>query len=183
MKHLKQFFVFALLVILGTGQMWATKYEYDFSTITNTWYTNSTHTTAVSTGSSNNYTTIYHAGGTTWTADGTNHYFNSGYYMLGKTGATLTLPTYSNEKITSVKIYNSSGCSTNAEVNIYSGTNAASTNVKWATQGSNYTYSISSTYQTSTLKIQVTKNYNAQITKVEINTESTSGSGSGKTDV
>ena len=100
--------------------------------------------------------------------------------MLGKSGATLTMPTYANEKITSVKLYNSSGCSKNVKIAIYSGTNVASSEQTWSTQSSSYTYSIGTSYQETTLKIQVTNAYNAQITGVEITTESTGGGGCSK---
>lgn len=167
-----------ILCSIGSGNVWGATYTYDFSTVASKWYTNSTHTTTAGTGSGNNYTTIYYTDGTTWTASGTNHYFNSGYYMLGKTGAALNLPTYSGEKITQVKLHGSGGHSTSVSVNIYTtGGTAASTAQTWSTTGKDHTYSIGSDYQSSALRVQVTNNYNTQFTQIVITTEASGGGG------
>ena len=163
--------VLTFLMTIGIGNMLAEQYTYVFST-TDNWYTTSNKTTKVGTGSSNNYTAIYYSDNTEWTASGTSHYFNSGYYLLGKSGACLNVPTFNNEKITSIQIFNSSGCSKNVNVAIISGNQTVVNAQKWSTQSSNYIYSISSNYQSSSLAIKVSNGYNAQITKVIINTES-----------
>lgn len=163
--------VLMVLMTIGIGNMLAEQYTYVFST-TNNWYTTSNKTTKVGTGDSNNYTAIYYSDNTEWTASGTSHYFNSGYYLLGKSGACLNVPTFNDEKITSIQIFNSSGCSQNVSVAIISGNQTAANAQTWSTKSSNYTYSISSNYQSSSLAIKVSNAYNAQITKVIINTES-----------
>ena len=163
----------ACMLTLGIGNAWGYTYVFDVAN----WYTTSDKTVNLTTGT-NPTNQFYYSDGTAWSGSGTNYYIHaSKYLLLGKTSAALTMPTYSGEKITSVKLYNTSGCSTNVKVAIYSGTNVAASEQSWDSQNSDYTYSISSTYQETTLKVQVTNNYNAQISKIEITTVSTGGGG------
>ena len=161
-----------LLFVCGVGNAWGTKHTYDF-TSTSKWWTTAAKTTNVS--SATSYTSFYDADKKEWTVSAKDNkkFVATGYFMLGKSGATLTMPTFSGEKITSIKIYNSSGCSTNVKVNIYTtGGTAASTETKFSSTSSNYTFDIGSSYQNSQLRVQVTNAYNVQITQIDITTES-----------
>ncbi|MBR5958054.1 MAG: Ig-like domain-containing protein [Salinivirgaceae bacterium] len=180
-KHLLKRTCLSLALLIGAGTSYATVYEYDFGKTTTDYWTVDNNGTAISTGTSSNPTnsaTGYYYmqdgyNGHHFTGNGDSYYFNSGgYFMLGKNTATLTLPTYANEKIINVTIKASSSVSAKVTVNIYSETNAASTNLTWTTKGADYSYDIAESYQTTELKIQVTNANNAQITKVTVTTAS-----------
>ena len=177
-KNFAKRVVMVLSAILMVGNAWGGQYTYNFADATN-WYTTSAKTTNVSTGNTNNYDTFYDTNGVAWTASGASRYFSGTYFLLGKTSAYVVLPTYSGEKITSVVLHGSTGHSTSVSVNIYTtGGTAASSAQTWSTRNVDHTYNIGSDYQASTLRIQVTNNYNTQFTSVTINTESTGGGGS-----
>ncbi len=166
------------MLTIGSGNAWGGQYTYNFADATK-WYTTSAKTTNVSTGNTNNYDSFYDTNGVAWTASGASRYFSGTYFLLGKTDAYVVLPTYSGEKITSVVLHGSTGHSTNVSVNIYTtGGTAASSAQTWSTKNVDHTYNIGSDYQASTLRIQVTNNYNTQFTSVTINTEPTGGGGS-----
>lgn len=163
--------LFCLLVMAGVGSMQASQYVYDCSN-NNNWVTTSGGSTKVSYGTAFT-TTCYYTDGTAWSGTGGSNcsLTSSGYFFLGKSGATLVLPTYTNEKITSVVLHSSSGHSTSVSVNIYTtGGTAASSAITWSTKNKDYVYAISTSYQASTLRIQVTNAYNAQFTRITINT-------------
>ena len=65
-----------LMLTVGVGNAWGGTYTYDFSTVTDTWYTTSAKTVTVSTGS-NPTPPIYYSDGTAWTGSGTSYYFNA----------------------------------------------------------------------------------------------------------
>ena len=161
-----------LLLTLGVTTAWAAVYTYDCTSNKN-FYTDAGLTTNPSTGNSNTFAenaSFYAEDGACFTVlRASKVYFNSGYLMVGNYQPVLQLPTYANEKITKVKFWNSSGCSTSVKVTIKSGSNTAAAQQTWSTKGSSYTYNISETYQSSTLKLDVTS-ANAQITKIEITT-------------
>ena len=161
-----------LLFTLGVTTAWAAVYTYDCTSNKN-FYTDAGLTTNPSTGSSNAFAenaSFYAEDGACFTVlRASKVYFNSGYLMVGNYQPVLQLPTYANEKITKVKFWNSSGCSTSVKVTIKSGSNIAAAQQTWSNKGSSYTYNISETYQSSTLKLDVTS-ANAQITKIEITT-------------
>ena len=75
------------------GGSTTTNVTYDFSS-TNNFLTSYPSNTHPGTGNSNNLETFYYTNGDTFFASGTNRYFNSGYFMLGKADATLQLPTF-----------------------------------------------------------------------------------------
>lgn len=164
--------VLTLLITLGVTTAWAAVYTYDCTSNKN-FYTDAGLTTNPSTGSSNTFAenaSFYAEDGACFTVlRASKVYFNSGYLMVGNYQPVLQLPTYANEKITKVKFWNSSGCSTSVKVTIKSGSNTAAAQQTWSNKGSSYTYNISETYQSSTLKLDVTS-ANAQITKIEITT-------------
>ena len=179
------FLLVFLTTFAGVGNAWGGTYTYDFTKGSSTSYWTSNNSSG-SVGTSNIESFYYMQSGYSghhFTAgNGStsthNHKFNTNNnqqcFFLGKTGEYLTLPTYANEKITSIKIWGNSQGSSSAKVNIYSGTNAAST--ASAIYNTNHTFSISSTYQSSELMVKVTNNYNAGITKIEITTESSGSS-------
>lgn len=174
-KHLLKRTCLSLALLIGAGTSYATVYEYDFSKTTADYWTVDNETTAVTTGTSNTSTTYYYMqsgySGHLFTGSSASlAYFNSGYFFL-KTNGTLSLPTYSNEKITNITIANG-GSSTAAVINISSGDNVASAGQTWSTTNTDYSYDVSDTYQSSVLMIKVT-NKNAQIKKITITTTST----------
>ncbi len=144
-------------------------YTYNFAGANN-FYTDAALTTHPSSGNGNNVETIYYNDGSAFVASGTNRYFSSassGYFMLGKTGAQISLPTFEGYKITQVIVHTSGSVSTNVQVSIVSGDNTASAAQKWATN-SDFTYDIAADYQTSALSLNVTNNYNSQFTSVQL---------------
>jgi hypothetical protein len=152
------------------GGSTTTEHVYNFAGANN-FYTDANLTTHPSSGSNNNVGTIYYSDGSVFVASGTNRYFSSatsGYFMLGKTNAEITLPTFSGYKITQVKLHSSSGHSTSVAVSIVSGSNTASTAQTWSTQNNDYVYNIASDYQSSALSVKVTNNYNSQFTSITI---------------
>ena len=161
-------------LMIGSLQVWGATYTYDFTTANN-FYTTQGGSTHPATGSGNKFSN----GDSFYASDGAQFtvlyddkvYFNTGYIMVGNQSPVFQLPTYAGEKITQVKFWNSSGCSTKVRVTIKSGSSTASAEQTWSTQSSTYTYSIGASYQASTLKLNVVS-ANAQITKIQITTTS-----------
>ena len=92
--------------------------------------------------------------------------------MLGKTGALLNLPTFTDSKITTIKVHSSSSGSQSVQVAIYSGETEVAAAQTWATRDADYTYSIPAAYQSSALSIKVMNNYNSQISGITVTKES-----------
>lgn len=161
-------------LMLGSMQVWGATYTYDFTTANN-FYTTKGGSTHPATGSSNKFShgdSFYASDGAQFTVLYDNKvYFSTGYIMVGNQSPVFQLPTYAGEKITQVKFWNSSGCSTSVKVTIKSGSSTASAEQTWSTQSSTYTYSIGASYQASTLKLNVVS-AKAQITKIQITTTS-----------
>jgi uncharacterized repeat protein (TIGR02543 family) len=112
--------------------------------------------------------------------DGNYAYFHgSGYLFFGKQNSYLTLPTFSSEMITNVTVTTSSSVAKDVEVNVYSGANAASTQVTTqkmydGNSGDNtqdLSFDITNTYQVDELKIAVDNAKNFQIAQIVITTE------------
>ncbi len=111
---------------------------------------------------SNTYTvdskTISLSGG----GSGNGYYFNSsGYLMLGKSGATLTLPAFEKD-VTKIDVQMTSGTSSSVSVNVFVGENEVST----ATTGGNKkSFVIDKDYQAAgtIYSIKVKNGYNAQV--------------------
>ena len=163
-------------LIVGSSSVWAGTYTYDFSKGANGFYSDSELTTHPGSGNSNKISSFYASDGKQFTASATNIYFSSASsgYLFVTSGVTLTLPTYSGEKITNITLYNSGSCSTSVKVSVVSGSNTASAQQTWSSTNSDYSYDIAAAYQSTTLGIAVT-NKNAQITKIVITTESIAG--------
>lgn len=190
-KLLLKTWLMLVCLLVGVGSAWATVHTYDFSGVkenaTSTlWFSNSELTNAATyissaTGIGTTATTLYYKTGEAFTCAATNSnkcYFSttnataSSYFMFGKSGAYITLPTFTGEKITNVTIQASSGHSTSVSVNIVNTSDvAASTTQTWSSQGKSHSYDILEARQSDQLRIKVTNAYNAQIRSVTITTE------------
>lgn len=101
------------------------------------------------------------------TSDG--HYWNSTtkYFMMGKSGATLTLPTFDFD-VASIQVVGKNGASSSTVQNIYVGDVAVST----ATTGADKTntYKIGSKYQAkgNVYSLKVTSKHNTQIVAIKV---------------
>ena len=100
-------------------------------------------------------------------AGSANFKFNTGYFMMGKNGAYLTLPTFDFD-VEKIVLTGRAAASTSTGMNIYVGEKAVSTATTGCT-GTN-TYEIASDYQSAgnAYTIKVTSSHNAQITKIEV---------------
>ena len=98
---------------------------------------------------------------------GANFKMNDGYFMMGKTGAYINFPEYSNS-VSKIVVTGRSGASASTKQNIFVGNNAVSTETTGVT-GEN-TYNIASAYQTAgtIYTLKVTSSHNTQITKIEV---------------
>ena len=186
-----------LLLSLGVSNALGGTYTYYLNSAAGTtggsnvnyWYTDDNCTTHCQT--SNSYTistsTIYYKYSTEAATSFTLAAANSAYFtnlnnsttaalLIGKTNSTMTLPTYSGEKITNVTITTSSGTSENVTFSVYSSTNRADgTNAdKTAVKSTAFSFDIASTYQTTNLIVKVTNNYNLQISQITITTQTAS---------
>ncbi len=139
---------------------------YDFSSTANflTSYPGETHP---STGSSNSLGTFYYTNGDVFVASGASRYFNSGYFILGKTDATLQLPAFDFD-VEKIVVTGREGASGSVIQNIFVGNTAVSTATTGAT--STNTYIIADGYETAgtVYTLKVTSNHNTQITKIEV---------------
>ncbi len=92
---------------------------------------------------------------------------NTGYFMMGKSGAYITLPAY-DFAVSRIEVVGKSGASSSCKQNIFVGTTAVSTETTGVT-GSN-TYEIASDYQAAGTQytIKVTSAHNSQITAIKI---------------
>ena len=96
-----------------------------------------------------------------------NFKMNSGYFIMGKSGAYLNFPIYE-KAIEKIVITGRSGASGSTKMNFYVGETAVSTETTGCT-GSN-TYQIDANHQTAGTQytLKVTSSHNAQITKIEV---------------
>lgn len=150
----KLFFLFSLLMCFSIGQVWGADVTYDFTgsdwTVSNGTLSNGTVSfTGASAGSKGSFK------------------MNSGYFMMGKSGAYLTFPTYA-KAVAKIVITGKSGASASTKMNIYVGQTAVSTETTGST-GTN-TYEIASASQAAgtVYTLKVTSDHNTQITKIEI---------------
>ncbi len=96
-----------------------------------------------------------------------NFKMNSGYFMLGKNGAYITLPAY-DFNVGRIEVVGNSGASTSVVMNVFVDDEAVSTQTTGCT-GTN-TYEIDSDYQDANTQytIKVLSAHNAQITKINV---------------
>ena len=150
----------ALLMSFGA---FAQDVTLDFTT--NTWGLpeGSTNKVVESTSYTSGDYTITLAGST-----GQGFYFHTdGYLMLGKKGATLTLPAFTSD-VEKIEVVGRDGASANTKQNIYVGETAVSTETTGST--STQTYAIAEDYQAAGNQYVFTvgSNHNAQITAINI---------------
>ena len=168
------------LITMGVGTVWGAEellLTLDFTT--NNWgfpNSSSNKTTTEKTYTSGNYSIKLAGGG-----NSNGHYFNSdGYLILGKSGATLTLPAF-DSKTTKIIINGRDGASEKVTQNIFVGSTAVSTATTGA-KGSN-TYEIAAAYQDAgnVYVLKVTSDHNTQITSIQIYGEEVAGGGNDDT--
>ena len=138
-------------LIAGSGSVWAADVTYDF---TGSGWT-------VSKGTLSNGNVSFTGQG------GANFKMNSGYFMMGKSGAYINFPIYGSP-VAKIVVTGNSGASASTKMNIFVGETAVSTETTGST-GTN-TYDINSLYQAAgtVYVLKVTSSHNAQITKIEI---------------
>ena len=165
--------IFAVMLAVFSVQAQTTKtYTYDFSSNAN-WVTTEGGSTNVGTSSSNKLADFYYKGsGDKFNANSAG-YFNDGYFLWGKSGKYIELPTYSGEKITKITATSSGSGSTSVQVGVYNGANVVCAAVTWSSKNTDYSYDIPEEYQSSVLRLQIASKHNAQITKLVITTEET----------
>ncbi len=107
-------------------------------------------------------------------------YSNGSYLLLGKQGATMTLPAFE-WKTTKILVYGTSGASESVKQNIFVGENAVSTETAGAKNVTNE-YVIDEAYQEAgnVYVIKVTSSHNTQFSKIEIYGEGEGGGESGE---
>ena len=115
----------------------------------------------------------YTSGGYTITMEGSTgggyYYHSSGKYVLiGKQGASLTLPAF-NFDVAKIAVTGTGGASAAVKQNIFVGEEAISTETTGAKNVTNE-YDIPAAYQAAgtIYKLQITSAHNTQITKIEI---------------
>ena len=140
-------------LVAGSGSTWGEDADVTYDFTGSDW--------TVSNGTLSNGTVSFTGEG------GANFKMNSGYFMLGKSGAYINFPKYSSP-VEKIVVTGRSGASASVGQNIYVGEEAVSTATTGAT-GSN-TYEIGSNYQAAGTQytLKVTSNHNTQITKIEI---------------
>ena len=114
-------------------------------------------------------------GTVSFTGEGSaNFKMNSGYFMMGKSGAYIKFPTYG-FPVEKIEVVGNSGASADTKMNLFVGSTAVSTETK-GSKGTN-TYEIASNYQAAGTQytLKVTSSHNAQITAIKIYKASASG--------
>lgn len=100
-------------------------------------------------------------------ASGSSFKMNSGYFIMGKSGAYLNFPTYSNA-VSKIVITGRSGASGNVKQNIYVNETAVSTETTGATGTNTYEIATANQAAGTTYTLKVTSAHSTQITKIEI---------------
>lgn len=107
-------------------------------------------------------------GKVTFTGEGTDNFkFNTGYFMMGKSGAYITLPTFDFD-VEVIEVVGRSGASGNTLMNVFVGDQAVSTETKGCVETN--IYQIAKDYQAAgtVYTLKVTSAHNAQITAINI---------------
>ena len=169
MKHLKLFFALFAMFALGVGNAWgeeSLQVTLDFTT--NSWNLPTSKVVDELSFTSGSYT--IKVKGTT----GNGYQFNSQKYLImGKSGATLTLPAF-DFNTTKIVVTGKSGASGSVKQNIYVGSNAVSTETTGASGTNTYTINAANQAAGNVYILKVTSAHNTQITKIEVYGESNS---------
>ena len=119
---------------------------------------------------SNGYTITLEGAG-----DGNGYYFNtSGYLILGKEGASLTLPAF-NFKVSKIAVVGRSGASSSVKQNIFVGEEAVSTETSGATGTNEYVIASNKRAAGTIYTLKVLSNANTQITSIKVYKEGEEG--------
>ncbi len=112
--------------------------------------------------------TSYTSGGYTITlAAPNNYYFDTNNVMLGKEGATLTLPAFG-FNVSKIKVYGTSGASKDVTFNIFVGAEAVSTQVTSSKVDHEFTIAADKRDIGTIYVIKVTNGNNMRFTKIEV---------------
>lgn len=155
-QHLRLLLTLLLCAIMG--QSWAQKITWDFTgtdwTVSNGYLTNGT---------------------ISMSGSGANFKMNSGYFMLGKSGAYLNFPIFDFD-VEKIEIVGTSGASASVKQNIFVDDIAVSTETEGAKNVTN-TYLIATGYQSAGTQytLKVTNAYNTQISCIKIYEKTSSG--------
>lgn len=107
-------------------------------------------------------------GSVSFTGEGAaNFKMNSGYFILGKSGAYINFPEYQ-YPVTKIVVTGRSGASTSVKQNIFVGNTAVSTETTGATGANNYNIASASQSAGTIFTLKVTSAHNTQITKIEV---------------
>lgn len=155
-KNLFTRMLLLLALIVGSTSAWAEGADVTYDFTGSDW--------SVSNGTLTDGTVSFTGAGS---SSGGSFKMNSGYFMMGKSGAYINFPTYSSP-VAKIVVTGRTGASGSVVQNIYVGDKAVSDATTGAT-GTN-TYEIASDYQTAGTQytLKVTSNHNTQITKIEI---------------
>ena len=170
---MKKFLLSIFAVLFAFAGVQAQEVTLDFTS--NGWgfpSGSSNKTTAQKTYTNSGYSIVLEGGGS-------GHYYNTtGYLMLGKENATLTLPVF-DFAVSKIEVVGKSGASANTLENIYVGNTAVSTQCKGSANTN--TFEINSDYQAAgnVYVLKIESDHNAQITKINIY-KVTEGEGGGE---
>lgn len=157
MKQKLHIFMTLLLLMICGGVSFGQEVTLDFTK--NSWNLPTSNTKDTKQYSNGTYTISLSAP--------TAYKYVSGYLLLGKKNATLTLPTFDFD-VEKIVVTGRSGASSAVKQNIYVGNQAVSTETTGAS--GEKSYSISKDYQVAgnTYVLKVTSSHNTQITKIEV---------------
>ena len=169
MKHLKLFFALFAMLALGVGNAWgAESLQVTLDFATNSWNLPASKVVEEQSFTSGSYTIKVKG------TSGNGYQFNNQKYLImGKSGATLTLPAF-DFNTTKIVVTGKSGASSSVKQNIYVGSNAVSTETTGATGTNTYTINAANQAAGNVYILKVTSAHNTQITKIEVYGESNS---------
>lgn len=98
---------------------------------------------------------------------GNGYYFDTNNLLLGKTGATLTLPAFG-FNVSKIKVYGTSGASASVKFNVFVGDEAVSTEVTNSTDDHEFAIEAGKQAVGTIYTIKVTNSNNMRISKIEV---------------
>ena len=142
-----------MVMLLSVGNVWGATADVTYDFTGSGW--------TVSSGTLSNGVVSFTGEG------GANFKMNSGYFMMGKSGAYINFPTYA-KAVEKIVVTGRSGASAAVGQNIYVGEAAVSTETTGATGANTYEIASASQAAGTTYTLKVTTAHNTQITKIEI---------------